>query len=389
MKIASTVILSGLAAILFTACYSVKPYYGKEDRNRERQPETFESQIEHTVFFIGDAGDDTSNSKPVLTMLRAQLDRAGENSTIVFLGDNIYPAGMPDKASSLRKPAEARMNAQLNILKKYKGRCVVIPGNHDWNRGGKFGLEGVIREENYVESYLNKGNTFLPDKGCPGPVEVNLGNNLVLIVIDTQWWLHKWEKPQGAESYCSAKDANDFIAQLEGAIQKNRGKQIIVAAHHPIYTNGNHGGSFSLKEHLFPLTGFNKILWIPLPVIGSIYPLYRKYICASQDLGSRKYQLLKKQLTAVFERNAPVIYAAGHDHNLQYINRNGGHYVISGSGSKVNYAAKGHKASFVYSHKGFMRIDRLQNGELWLSAWAMDGKPMNEGRMVYNKLLKK
>ena len=42
----------------------------------------------------------------------------------------------------------------------------------------------IKREESYIEHYLDRGNTFLPDKGCPGPAVTNLTDNLVFIAID-------------------------------------------------------------------------------------------------------------------------------------------------------------------------------------------------------------
>jgi hypothetical protein len=78
---------------------------------------------------------------------------------------------------------------------------------------------------------------FLPDGGCPGPVEVNLNEWLTLVILDTQWWLHPFDKPE-AESDCEAKDASGLIIQLEDILHRNGHKRILVVGHHPMYSYG-------------------------------------------------------------------------------------------------------------------------------------------------------
>jgi len=48
----------------------------------------------HTLYFLGDAGNST-NSSSVLKLLNGQISPNQSNS-IIFLGDNVVPAGLPD-----------------------------------------------------------------------------------------------------------------------------------------------------------------------------------------------------------------------------------------------------------------------------------------------------
>jgi hypothetical protein len=54
-------------------------------------------------------------------------------------------------------------------------------------------------------------------------------------------------------------------------LSKNRDKTVILAMHHPLMSNGSHGGQFSIEKQIFPLEQK-----IPLPVIGSFINLLRK-----------------------------------------------------------------------------------------------------------------
>jgi hypothetical protein len=53
-------------------------------------------------------------------------------------------------------------------------------------------------------------------------------------------------------------------------LSKKRDKTVILAMHHPLMSNGSHGGQFYRKQ-IFPLEQK-----IPLPVIGSFINLLRK-----------------------------------------------------------------------------------------------------------------
>ena len=57
-----------------------------------------EKQIEHSFYLIGDGGNSPIGTKTkALKEFKLQLDKAAKNSTALFLGDNIYPSGMPNK----------------------------------------------------------------------------------------------------------------------------------------------------------------------------------------------------------------------------------------------------------------------------------------------------
>jgi predicted phosphodiesterase len=330
-----------------------------------------------SVFLIGDAGK-ASENEPTLQVLTRELQLTNQNSAVIFLGDNIYPFGLPDSSSNTRKEAEISLIRQLETLKNYEGKPIFIPGNHDWNMSLKGGLAAVKREEQFVENYLQRGNTFLPDSACPDAKEVFLTDSIVLLAIDTEWWFHKHDKPQGKTSYCHSKSPEEFLATLKIAIQRNQGKKIIVVGHHPIITNSAY---FSWKSHIFPLTDFNKKWLLPLPILGSIYVAYRKLGFSRHDISHSNYKKLNKGLINSFA-NTPIIYAAGHDHNLQFHQRNKQYYVVSGSGSKLRDVPKRHKALFTANQKGFAVLRFYQNQTPMIEYFSGDS-----GKVIFRKRL--
>jgi len=341
--------------------------------------------ISYTLFLIGDVGDDTLLSSPVLTLLKSQLKEANDvTSAVIFLGDNIYPEGLHKKKHENRTEDETRLNAQLDILVDFKGDIVFLAGNHDWEKDGQKGDNFVRRQEKYIEDYLKKGNIFLPDNACPGPEVVELNDNLVLIIIDTQWWLHKYDKPRGEQDDCVVLDKGGLISQFSDLLKKYKNKNVFIAAHHPLYSNGVHGGKFPVKDHIFPLTAINKSLYLPLPVIGSIYPLYRQMLGNRQDIAHPDYQQMKILLTDELNEYENIIYAAGHEHSLQYKKEGSNHYIISGSGSKSTYVRDNNEIEFGKSIRGFSRVTYYKNGSVYVDFISPDS---SNSSVLFHKLL--
>lgn len=339
-----------------------------------------------SVFLTGDAGiENLQTEDQVLALLKRQLHEVGKKGSIVFLGNNISAKPLLLEEYPTDKQSVQIIPAQLEVVKNFKGRTILIPGNMDWEGGRKNGWQQLQNQEKFVEDYLNNGNVFLPDNGCPGPVEIQLTNQVTLVVLDTQWWLHPWDKPV-AESDCEAKDASEVLVQLEDILHRNKHKRILVAGHHPMYSYGKHGGHSPAKQHIFPLTALHKSLYIPLPVIGSLYLGYRKTVGNRQSIIHPRYLVQRNALVKILNKYPGIIYANGHEHSLQYIKKDSIHYITSGTGSTTAYVKNKKKSNLLFgaSKKGFSRLDYLENGEVWLTFWAADSKRV-EGVILYQE----
>ena len=188
------------------------------------------------------------------------LEQASEESSVIFLGDNIYPNGLASKSEQeQRNIDEGKLKAQLDIVKDYDGQVFFIPGNHDWKR---YGLKGLKRQRKFIEKYLDRKDVFFPKPGCGDPEIVDLNENLAVILLDSEWWLRDWDNEPEMNEGCDAKSRDVFRLHYEEAIKKNRNKNVVVAAHHPLLTVGPHGGQYDFRQHVFPLT-------MPIPIFGS------------------------------------------------------------------------------------------------------------------------
>ena len=146
------------------------------------------------IILIGDGGQFTGGIHPVSEAIRRSVP-LDSKTVVIFLGDNVYKVGLPDDQVITYAIAHNVLDSQVSIVENTQARLYMIPGNHDWNNGSFNGIQTILREQTYVDQ-LGKDNVrFYPQGGCPGPVEVPINDDVVLVIIDSQWWLHPYDKP--------------------------------------------------------------------------------------------------------------------------------------------------------------------------------------------------
>jgi len=372
--------------ILLFACSftggAQKIFYAPGNENWQQETIEESTELVYSIYLLGDIKYPLPESEN-LKLLKNKISKEGKQSTVVILGDILYPLGLPDSNDQKFTDVEQNLKEILSTFDSYDGKVIFLPGNHDWSRGRQEGWESVKNEEKYIEQYLNRGNIYLPNLGCPGPVEVELSNDITLIVFDSQWWFHKNEKAEPGD--CGFLEESDLFIQIEDILRRNKDKKIIFTSHHPLYSVGNHGGHFPASYLLFPLLEVKNWMYLPLP--GFIYTWYRKYLGSIQDLAHPEYKIFKERLLGIFKDYPNLIYAAGHEHNLQYFDIDSLHHIVSGGGGGQGtyISKKKKKTDFAYKSAGFNKLSFYSNGNVWMEIISPDSSA--NGKVVYRKRL--
>ncbi|MFB9110872.1 metallophosphoesterase [Flavobacterium gyeonganense] len=374
VRIKSQIVPFLLLSLIYS-CATHHAQYGKNVSANENENATDTIKIAHTFYLVGDAGNaDEEKPQQTLELLHNKLKKSSKRATLLFLGDNIYPKGFPDsKKEAEVKPAQTKLTNQLKLTKGFKGRTIFIPGNHDWYNGTK----GLELQADFVTKYLNDKKAFLPRKNCPIE-EVKMDSITSLVTIDSQWFLEDWNDHPTINDNCDIKTREDFFDELENILNKNQEKTIVLAMHHPLMSNGTHGGQFSLEKQLFPLE--NKI---PLPVIGSMINLIRKTSGISpQDLQNKQYTILAKRIKALIQGQKNIIVVSGHDHNLQFINNENINQIVSGAGSKSEAARAINPNDFSYGGNGYAVLTLFKSGDAKVTFY---GNENNKEKMLFER----
>ena len=306
------------------------------------------------IFLLGDGGvPDGQNPPPAVTSMAKYFPEADTGDILLFLGDNIYPDGIPEKGSPGYANALLSLDVQTRTAQDFPGRVIFIPGNHDWYSG----LDGLHEQQKRVEEALGD-ESFLPKDGCPLEV-VEISDDLAIILVDTEWYIANWDDYPEINLECEEIDSREkFMEEFRDKLSDYQDRSIVVAMHHPLFTNGPHDGQF--KNPIVPLNVLRRttgLVWEDLQ-----HPLYR-------EMTNRFITILQD-----FEDN--VIVVSGHEHNLQYIERDEVKQIVSGSGSKLN-AVRQREGEFGFPGKGFaiLNIDQFSDK---VKYYDHEGEPIQE-----------
>lgn len=349
-----------------------------------------QDSLQARIVLIGDAGQLTNGRHPVVAGVKHSI-LLDDKTTILFVGDNLYKVGLPDNSIPNFDIAKAPLDSQIHIADNTPAKVYFIPGNHDWANGGTNGYESILREQDYVNYLSNKNVGFYPKDGCSGPVQVDITKDIVLLIMDSQWWIHPYDKP-GVESDCPCKTKNEALTLLEDLLTKNSKKLVLFATHHTFRSFGIHGGYFTIKQHIFPFTDGLPNLYIPLPVIGSLYPLTRAIFGTTEDMKHPMYASMIHDIEAVIRGHQNVIYVAGHEHTLQLIQDSGYNFIVSGSGSKSSRVSKTRKTLFASPLNGFVTLEVSKNKNVITNFYTVKGdsvtKAFTKNIMDFSKIPK-
>lgn len=339
---------SGMKKILFI-WFFIGSVYGQSD-----------SIISRVVLF-GDAGEINQGQQKLIANAAAMVL---PNRTITFfLGDNIYPNGMPVDTNAQAIEREI-LASQYLPFQVQEVPVYFLAGNHDWDHSKKDGLAKLKAQQQFLEEKVGAQVKLIPKAGSPGPVFLNITDKVVAVVIDSEYWLFPHHQQSSTER---EEEWEQFIQTIEAFFQQNKQKTILFLAHHPIRSYSEHALKFSWKQHIFPLTSKWSGFYLPLPVVGSLFPLFRSTLFKSaEDLPHPVYKQFRERIESVAAHNSQVVFVSGHDHGLQYISDGSFRQVVSGSGSKTSSVVKGESLLYSYPKQGYSLIDCTVDGKLFI-----------------------
>lgn len=323
------------------------------------------AEVEEVLFLVGDAGAADGERSAILRDLSRRIEywsgEIAEDSavSVLFLGDLVYPSGVHDRDSRHFEQDSARLWNQIDLVAGPEARArgtvgLFLTGNHDW--GNMQGSRGVRRLENLAAQIQLARDAgirakLVPDPGDPGPEVIDLRTNTRILAIDTNWFLQS----------TSQRRRDEFLTRVLTALEEAEDRHVIMAAHHPWASAGQHG-----------------ILTPAGEALGLAY-LLKKSGTLVQDLNSPIYTELRARLRTAFTAagRVPLAYVAGHDHSLQVIEGDGEEFeprfqLVSGAGSKVTAIQQMDELKWGSTHLGYMMLFLLEDGAAELFVVATD-----------------
>ncbi|MEM1002400.1 MAG: hypothetical protein AAGH46_07110 [Bacteroidota bacterium] len=341
-----------ILSCILISCATIKTDYKLAD---SVDPKLSDENPKTSLLLLGNLSD--SLKVPLKSeLIKLNTNDKATQTTAIVLGNNF---SLDTKEASVSKK-EVLKNDIKNfkvIFDNIANDFVFIPGQSEW----KLGVDALNTVENEVDDEFGK-DSFLPEKACP-LTSTLINDQTIMVVVDSQWYLNDWNKFPKMNDDCEIKDREKFFAEFESLIKKNTDKTIIVAMHHPVLSNGNFGGQYSIGQHM-----------TPLPVLGTIKNIAKKTGGFSEDnLQNPLYRSFRKRLITLAQYNDRVIFVSAHEENLQYISEYNIHQVISGSISNGRPSRLGHNGFFSSGENGYSKLDFYDDGSTYLSFYDLEG----------------
>lgn len=324
-----------------------KPYLALVDEKIAPMPN--DADVLQRIILFGDAGH--SALDPLQPSIKKIIGRAKvnpEKTTIVALGDNIYMAGYPQLEDEQTEFDEDQLesisflDAQLEAAKQSGARMIFVPGNHDW-----YATE-VDSQAQHIYDYSVQhivDTSFMPYSKGREPIPQSIDLDGVSIVFLDSEWLRS----------ANITDRKNAFTALDTILTKIRFEQpdnlILITAHHPLETNGPHNGY---------ITSFG--YWFVINLIDLFYDV------TEQDIDHADYASMIDGINKITSAYDHVIFAGGHDHNLQVFRRPhdyGPEYtIVSGAGntSKVSGLWHSDNTRFALAQEGFIELNITESG---------------------------
>lgn len=304
----------------------------------------------HSVYLVGNtAGIEKDLTR--LQQFKTHLQVEKNPHTLLFLGDYYEGNNSKEKLTTEEKLVVRTLTNGLN-----KKQTLFLNGDRDWNNSGKDGEDKIEAFEDFVQKELEFKKAVLPSDACAGPKSVILHDKLALITINSQWLMHPHERPELTNTNCKTLSELDFWDEMEDLLEEIRGKNILIAAHHPVYASGRYSGKKLGYYHL-------------LPIVGTFYHAYRRQIGHPADMAYTKYENFSRKMLALLDSYHSVIYASGHEMDLEIHQIGGNYHLNSGSFSAVKPVGKRDKTLFSAAEKGFMKLEYFAQGQVVLKTF--------------------
>ena len=289
------------------------------------------------------AGNTADADAALYASLQESLDDPDDPATVLFAGD----------FSTDCDSVVAQLTPLLALIRNNPAtEFYLIPGDRDWDRSGEDGLACVKALEDYLEDQ-DLDNLHWPlDKGCPGPEFVELAPTVLLMMINTQWWNHPYDKPEPADADCAFADPSISFDEIISSIEENQDQNVIIAGHYPPRSQGRYGGKFPGRDHFLP------------PIIGSLRLSYRQNVGTPEELTNARFSVLADKLADYNSQFQGLVFIGAQDKSQQLLQFGRNYIVNAGAGGDGRWVAKHKPALHTSRRAGFTELRYAADGSV-------------------------
>ena len=323
---------------------------------------------DHSLFLLSNL-ESLSADAPELQAIQNFLNEEKGEFTILINGDFVDKNGL----GTTPEEEDLKKLGRLLEMAGKKGKLVFIPGDREWDNGGKRGLKKVKALERYLESIKGKGKIIFPQNGCPGPEIIDIGENLRIVVINTQWFVEDDIGPEEEDTDCGLLNETEFWAEIEDILGDSENRNLVVAGHHPALSFGQFAGYKLTKQHFTP------------PIVGSFIASYRQNVGGPKDLNQKNLRGYSSKFLHLAQRFPGSIVVSGHEYDTQLLIKDETYHINSGAVAEGHRVGRGKETIYRSKKTGFSKIVFEKDGNVTLKTYDLTNR--NKIKPSYQKQL--
>ncbi|NJC26406.1 BamA/TamA family outer membrane protein [Neolewinella antarctica] len=309
----------------------------------------------------------TADAKPeFFTALDGEIRSGSTPATVLFAGD--YVPDCSDAMIGYRKEdatttaAFASLQPLLDLIRRNpETDFYLLPGDRDWDKSGKDGLACVCALEDFLLDQNLKNLNWPLAKGCPGPEFAQLSPTVRLMMVNTQWWNHPYEKPVPSDAACNFSDPSISLDEIMSTIEENQDENIIIAGHYPPKSQGRYGGKFPARDHFIP------------PIIGSIRLSFRQNIGTAEELTNVRFANYADKIKDYNSQFEGLMFIGAQDKSEQLLGFGRNYILNAGAPAAGRWVAKHKPARHTSQEAGFAELFYAEDGEVTYRYVRVDG----------------
>lgn len=284
---------------------------------------------------------------PVTRSIHDDLGKT-ESGLLVWLGDNVYPAGLVPPRHRKRAEQELVLARQLDAANGK--RTAFVAGNHDWAQrpGSRRGWRRISDQDSFLSEHGGSDLVFGRDIQTR-----DVGRRIRVVLYDSEWQI-------GTDA-----EHEHWLAELEAQLlaAQEAGRLVVLASHHPLVSVGEHARSRRRR------VGFLAHNAIKADMLDPRYRRWRAALSGALDRWSQPESGLSGVVLAL---------AAGHEHSLQVVQTRQTTQLVSGSSEKLDkvYTVKPpSRVRYAGSEHGYLRVSEDATGEIAVEVIAVTQTP--------------
>lgn len=299
------------------------------------------------VFLLGNFADIKDVSE-IVNVVESKINK--KTNYLLILNGDITDCNLNNAKNFIA--TKSRISELTELTTKFpQGKILIVPGDRDWLKSEVGGLKNVEILQEMLKPFKKNQITFQPKDGCPGPKIKKFGKSLSVVSINTQWFNHPYDKPRDTEAECKYTSEVDYLEELGDAISENDGRNILVVGHYPILSNGLYGGRTPISWHL-------------APVVGTFYSSYRQNIGNTEDIVNKRFEHVRRKMEKMFSEDNSLIYASGHDYDMQILRKENNFYINSGAIGRTGKVFQDSTTLFKTNKRGLVELNYAESGKV-------------------------